>query len=83
MSEHMSPRGRPVGPAAHAGLGALAFLAALALVGAASVSVQLDGWGWRALGVAFAAGAVGLFVVALRALRRGRVHQAGGPGRRA
>lgn len=81
MSDSRPGRSRPVGPSAYAGLGAIAFLAALALVGAAYVALQLDGWGGPALGVLFVAGAVALFVVAARALRRGRVHQGDDPRR--
>ncbi|MEQ8834206.1 MAG: hypothetical protein RIB67_07145 [Miltoncostaeaceae bacterium] len=83
MSDGSHTRGRPVRPAAYAALGAVAFLVALAVVGAASVSLQLDGWGWRALGVALAAGSIGLLVVAVRALLRGRLHRGDDRGGRA
>ena len=65
---------RPVSPTAYGGLGAVAGVAGVACVGAASVSVQLDGAGWWALGAMFAVAAVALFVLAVRLVLRARMN---------
>jgi drug/metabolite transporter (DMT)-like permease len=61
-------------------LGALAGLAGILSVGAASVSVQLDGVIWWLLAAVFAAAAAGFFWLSVRLLMRGRVHPPGEPG---
>jgi hypothetical protein len=55
-------------------LGVLAGIAGLLAVGAASVSVQLDGAIWWLFDVAFVAAAVGFFWLSVRLLMRGRLH---------
>lgn len=60
--------------------GVLAGLAGILAIGAASVSVQLDGVLWWLLAVVFVAAAVGLFWLSVRLLMRGRMHPPGEPG---
>jgi hypothetical protein len=61
-------------------LGVLAGLAGLLAVGAASVSVQIEGVIWWLLDVVFVAAAVGFFWLSVRLLMRGRLHPPDEPG---
>lgn len=68
---------RPTGPGTYSAVGAVVFMLGVAVVGLASVAIQLDGWGWYVAFAVLLALAAGLFWSSIRLLGRGRLNPPG------